>query len=112
MAMGLPVISTFHGGIPELVEDGVSGFLVPERDADAIAAKLSYLIKYPEAWPGMGRAGRARVEEKYDMNKLNDELVEIYQQLVNSDVNCVGAGLETGFQNKQVTELSKPALTL
>ncbi|HEY9707578.1 MAG TPA: colanic acid biosynthesis glycosyltransferase WcaL [Oculatellaceae cyanobacterium] len=112
MAMGLPVISTLHGGIPELVKDGVSGFLVPERDADAIAAKLSYLIKYPEAWPGMGRAGRARVEEKYDMNKLNDELVEIYQQLVNSDVNCIGTGLETGFQNKQVTELSKSALTL
>ena len=112
MAMGLPVISTLHGGIPELVEDGVSGFLVPERDADAIAEKLSYLIKYPEAWPGMGRAGRARVEEKYDMNKLNDELAQIYQQLVNSDVKCLGTGLETGLQNKQVTEFSKSTLTL
>ncbi|HBW33808.1 MAG TPA: colanic acid biosynthesis glycosyltransferase WcaL, partial [Nostoc sp. UBA8866] len=43
MAMGLPVISTRHGGIPELVTDGVSGFLVPERDAEAIAHKLTYL---------------------------------------------------------------------
>ncbi|MDY7021423.1 MAG: glycosyltransferase, partial [Cyanobacteriota bacterium] len=40
MAMGLPAISTYHGGIPELVEDGVSGFLVPERDAEALAEKL------------------------------------------------------------------------
>jgi colanic acid/amylovoran biosynthesis glycosyltransferase len=87
MAMGLPVISTFHGGIPELVEDGISGFLVPERDADAIATELSYLIENPQLWEGMGKAGRARVEEMYDMNKLNNELVEIYQQLVNSDVS-------------------------
>ena len=82
MAMGLPVISTLHGGISELVEDGVSGFLVPERDADAIAQKLAYLIEHPEVWEGMGKAGRMRVEEKYDMNKLNDELVEIYQQML------------------------------
>lgn len=86
MAMGLPVISTPHGGIPELIEDGISGFLVPERDADAIAEKLSYLIEHPEVWPQMGQVGRAQVEEKYDMNKLNDELVEIYQQLLNSEL--------------------------
>lgn len=86
MAMGLPVISTLHGGIPELVEDGISGFLVPERDAMAIAEKLSYLISHPEVWHQMGRAGRARVEADYDMNKLNDELVETYQQLLTTDL--------------------------
>jgi colanic acid/amylovoran biosynthesis glycosyltransferase len=86
MAMGLPVISTTHGGIPELVEDGVSGFLVPERDVEAIATKLSYLITHSELWENMGKAGRARVEEKYDMNKLNDELVEIYQQMLRSEL--------------------------
>lgn len=112
MAMGLPVISTFHGGIPELVEDGVSGFLVPERDADAIAEKLSYLIEHPQVWPQMGRIGRARVEEKYDMNKLNDELVEIYQQLLNSEVNCQGSNKITNLPYTQVTELEKSALTL
>jgi colanic acid/amylovoran biosynthesis glycosyltransferase len=84
MAMGLPVISTYHGGIPELVEDGVNGFLVPERDTDAIAQKLAYLIEHPERWESMGKAGRHRVEEKYDMEKLNDELVQIYQNLLPS----------------------------
>lgn len=82
MAMGLPVVSTYHGGIPELVEDGISGFLVPERDADALAEKLSYLMEHPEIWPQMGQAGRAYVEKHFDMHKLNDELVEIYQQLL------------------------------
>ena len=66
MAMGLPVVSTWHGGIPELIEDGVSGFLVPERDVDAIATKLSDLIEHPEQWPAMGKAGRACVEAQYD----------------------------------------------
>lgn len=84
MAMGLPVIGTLHGGIPELIEDGVSGFLVPERDADAIAEKLIHLIEHPEKWPLMGKAGRAYVEKHYETNKLNDELVEVYQELVNT----------------------------
>jgi colanic acid/amylovoran biosynthesis glycosyltransferase len=81
MATGLPVVSTRHGGIPELVEDGVSGFLVPERDADAIAAKLLYLAEHPEAWPALGKAGRRRVEADYDMSRLNDELEHIYEDL-------------------------------
>ncbi|PSB01507.1 glycosyltransferase [Merismopedia glauca] len=85
MAMGLPVISTYHGGIPELVEDGVSGFLVPERDAETLAEKLSYLIDRPEQWEAMGKAGRAFVEAHYNLNKLNDELVKIYQQVLTKD---------------------------
>ncbi len=82
MVMGLPVIATLHGGIPELVKDGISGFLVPEKDSDAIAEKLIYLVEHPEIWSQMGQAGRAYVESNYDMNKLSDELVKIYHQVV------------------------------
>ena len=82
MAMGLPVVSTFHGGIPELVQDGVSGYLVSERDAMAIAKKLHFLIINPDLWREMGWAGRKFVEQNYDMNRLNDELEQIYARLV------------------------------
>ena len=81
MAIGLPVVSTYHGGIPELVEDGISGCLVPERDVDALAEKLGYLIEHPEIWSQMGRAGRAYVEAHYNIHKLNEQLIKIYQQL-------------------------------
>ena len=85
MAMGLPVISTFHGGIPELVENGISGYLVPERDPEAIAARLIDLLEHPERWPEMGRAGRLFVEKNYDLDRLNDALASLYQSLLNDD---------------------------
>ena len=86
MAMGLPVIGTLHGGIPELVEDSVSGFLVPERDETAIAQKLIYLIEHPEIWQQMGLSGRKKVETHYDTDKLNSELVELYQQISSNNL--------------------------
>ncbi len=84
MAMGLPVLSTYHGGIPELVENGVSGFLVPERDADALAERLGYLLDHPERWPELGIAGQRFVERHFDIQMLNDRLVQIYDQLLSS----------------------------
>jgi len=81
MAMGLPVIATRHAGIPELVDDGVSGFLVPERDIGALVDGLVRLIDHPETWGAMGRAGRRKVESEFDMNKLNDELLALYNGL-------------------------------
>ncbi len=82
MAMGLPVVGTKHAGIPELVTDGVSGFLVPERDVHSLAERITYLIENTEIWPKIGRAARAVVENRYDVNKLSDELVGIYQGLL------------------------------
>ena len=82
LAQGLPVLSTWHSGIPELIQDGKSGFLVPERDADALTEKLAYLLEHPQEWPQMGRAGRDYVEKHYDINILNDQLVLLYQQLL------------------------------
>jgi colanic acid/amylovoran biosynthesis glycosyltransferase len=80
-ARGLPVLSTLHNGIPDGVLDGESGFLVPERDVDALAAKLSYLVEHPQVWAKMGQAGRTFVEKNYDINNLNNQLVEIYQKI-------------------------------
>ncbi|HHP7230886.1 MAG TPA: glycosyltransferase [Xenococcaceae cyanobacterium] len=82
MAMGLPVIATHHGGIPELVTDGVSGLLVPERDTRAIAEKLQYLLANPQIWQDMGLNGRKFVEQHYDIKQLNQELVTIYNRVI------------------------------
>ncbi|MBM3777380.1 MAG: colanic acid biosynthesis glycosyltransferase WcaL [Acidimicrobiia bacterium] len=82
MALGLPVVSTWHSAIPELVQDGVSGFLVPERDVDALAGRVGWLADHPEAWPGFGRAGRAHVEASYSIRALNVRLAGVYEELV------------------------------
>lgn len=79
LARGVPVLSTYHSGIPELIQDHKSGFLVPERDAEAIAQKLRYFCQYPEKSVEMGRVGRDWVERFYDINKLNDQLVNLYE---------------------------------
>ena len=86
MAMGLPVISTVHGGIPELVQEGIAGYLVPERDVAALAASLDRLLQQHHRWPTMGQAGRAYVEEHFNIQTLNNQLVSRYQDLLHTEV--------------------------
>ena len=81
LAMGLPVVSTQHSGIPELVDDGVSGYLAPERNAEALAEKLAYLIDHAQHWEKMGRAGRDRVEKDFNIEYLNTNLLNIFSEL-------------------------------
>lgn len=81
-AVGLPIIATNVGGVFQAMIDGKSGFLVPERDVDALTEKLKYLIEHPEMWQKMGRAGRKHVEDNYDIDKLNDRLEKIYKNLI------------------------------
>ena len=78
MATGLPVIATAHGGIPELVEDGVSGFLVPERDPPALQERIEWLLSNPAAWADLAKAGRRQVEQQYNLETWNDLLVQRY----------------------------------
>lgn len=82
MATGLPVVSTRHSGIPELVQHGVSGLLAPERDVGALAAQLGLVLAHPERWSDMGRAGRQAVEAGFDADRLNDLLVERYRSIL------------------------------
>lgn len=85
-AAGLPVLSTLHCGIPEIVLDGESGWLVPERDVDALAAKLCYLVERPQIWPKMGGKGRGFVEKYFSADRLSDRSVEIYQGLLTGEL--------------------------
>lgn len=65
MSMELPVVSTNVGSIGEVVVDGVTGYLTPEGDADALTEKVLYLLGNPDKAKEMGKAGRKRVEEKF-----------------------------------------------
>jgi colanic acid/amylovoran biosynthesis glycosyltransferase len=65
MATGLPVIGTFHGGIPELVIPGENGDLVPERDPSALAAAIARMLDDQTKWAALGAAGRKKVVTEY-----------------------------------------------
>jgi colanic acid/amylovoran biosynthesis glycosyltransferase len=81
-AVGLPVITTIHNGLPEGMLDKQSGFLVPEKDVAALAERIHYLATHPEVWPSMGAAGRAFIQDKYEINKINDRLIRIFDELM------------------------------
>ena len=82
MSMCLPVVSTFHSGIPELVKDGVSGYLVPEKDAGSLAEKVSHLILNPNLRTKMGKKGRSIVDSDYNIERLNTTLVSRFKQII------------------------------
>jgi colanic acid/amylovoran biosynthesis glycosyltransferase len=82
LSMGIPVVSTRHSGIPELVQDGVSGYLVPERDADALADRILELIGQEQVWTKMGYAGREHVFAHYNSDALNTRLESIFYSLL------------------------------
>ncbi|MEA3514576.1 MAG: radical SAM protein, partial [Nanoarchaeota archaeon] len=81
MACGLPVVSTFHSGIPELVVDKKSGFLAEEGNVEEICEKMRILIQNPELRKSMGISGRKTVEEEFDIRKLTPKLEKIYDKL-------------------------------
>jgi colanic acid/amylovoran biosynthesis glycosyltransferase len=80
-ASGLPVVGTTHSGIPEAVEDGVTGFLVPERDAGVLAARLADLLASKPLRSEMGAAARQLAERKFDRRTLTMRLESIYDEV-------------------------------
>lgn len=80
--IGLPVISTYHSGIPEIVKDGETGFLVKERDSKGLEEKLSILIENPSLRKEMGEAGREFIKN-FSRKKRLEKLEEIYSKLLN-----------------------------
>jgi colanic acid/amylovoran biosynthesis glycosyltransferase len=76
---GLPIVSTTHAGIPEIVDDGNAGILVPERDAMALTNALRELIDHSDRWPEMGRAGRSNIEAHHSIEVVVYELLDLYR---------------------------------
>jgi len=82
MAMGKPVISTNVGGIPEVVQDGVTGILVTPRNSKALAHAIIRLFNDSQLGKSMGNAGRRRVEEHFTLQAHVQRIEEIYLEIL------------------------------
>jgi glycosyltransferase involved in cell wall biosynthesis len=82
MMAGLPVVATRVGGVPELVEDGVTGVIVPPRDSEALAAALKRLLADPGLRSRMGRAGQERAFRDFAGDRMARETEELYEELL------------------------------
>jgi colanic acid/amylovoran biosynthesis glycosyltransferase len=85
MATGMPVVSTTHCDIPELVQHGVTGLLAEERDVLGLVNHLSWLAANEGRWLQMGKAARQRVETEFDARLQGRRQVELYANLLESD---------------------------
>lgn len=83
MATGLPVLSSIHAGIPELVADGIDGFLVAERDVDAYVDRMDALVTLDRE---SGKRARAKIENTFNMKTQNEKLIDIYRGAIDANV--------------------------
>ena len=82
LAMEVPVVSTPVSGIPELVQHGETGLLVPERSASSLAATITRLAQDKPLRQKLAQQGRTKVEKDYDITKNVSQLVELFQQVI------------------------------
>lgn len=100
MASGLPVVSTRHAGIPELIEHQRTGYLAPEKNDMELAKGIQFFIENPDIWTDYTVRARKVIEEKFDVNK---QIIE--QQRLYSLVNTVKT--ETATKKKTKAETKK-----
>jgi glycosyltransferase involved in cell wall biosynthesis len=84
MACGLPVVATAVGGIPEVVQDGVNGALVPASNPQALADALVRYVEDGARVAAHGAAARERIERNYSVAAMVDAYTALYDQLCNS----------------------------
>ena len=82
MYSGLPVIATNVGGIPEVVKDGETGFLVPPRDSKALSEAILTLIDNPEMAKSMGEKGRTVAASKFTGERYARDMEKLYASLM------------------------------
>jgi colanic acid/amylovoran biosynthesis glycosyltransferase len=83
-SMGVPVVSTWHGGIPEVVSAGKTGLLVPERDHEALADALLAVLTDDRLWERLSRASHADIAERFDLTTQTAILEIIYDRVIGS----------------------------
>ncbi len=97
MAMAKPCVSTAVSGIPELIEDGQSGLLVPERDPIALADALGRLLDDLPLAGRLGQAGRAKVDRAFNLDKITDQLLHLFNSELAGKTNPKWQSLATSL---------------
>ena len=82
MAAGLPVIASERSGARDCVTEGKDGFLVPARNVDALAERILWCYEHPDETMTMGRAARAKIEERFTLSHYEERQVAMYRSLV------------------------------
>lgn len=82
-AIGRPIVTTDSIGCRDVVDDGINGFLVPPRDSELLAQKLRLLIENEDMRVSMGKASREKAEREFDLEKVMEKHLEIYDKLKN-----------------------------
>jgi glycosyltransferase involved in cell wall biosynthesis len=100
MATGLPVAATQHGGIPEAVEHGRTGWLVTEEDHVALANAMQEITRSPRALAEMGLCARAAVAARFGQEAQIDQLESFYEEAI-----AMNAAAEPA-KSKSMTELA------
>ena len=81
MMFGLPVISTSEGGIPDIVQDGETGFIVDKQNPNKLAEKIKYLIENPDNAILMGKKGKEHFLEYYTLEVFEKRLTHVLNQI-------------------------------
>ncbi|WP_260398211.1 glycosyltransferase [Peribacillus simplex] len=104
MASGLPVVSTQHAGIPELIEHQRTGYLAPEKNDIELAKGIQFFLEHPEIWNNYTERARKVIEEKFDVNKQIIEQQRLYS-LVNTTETKTETKTEAEMETKTETEM-------
>ena len=81
MSMEKPVVSTYHAGIPQAIQDGVNGLLVNERDNEALSAALEKLIQDQQLRRSLGVAARKTIVTNFSANSMEDKIQAVFAKL-------------------------------
>ena len=87
MAYKCTCIASEVGGIPQVIEDGVDGILISPKDQESLKHAIRKVILDQEMQDRLGKAGRIKVEQEFELKKCMDKLVKIYQNLLINKLN-------------------------
>ena len=83
MALAKPVIATNGGGNGEIVNDGITGFLIEPNQSETLCEKVEYLLKNKKKALEMGRSGKERVVKEFSLERMTNDFIELYEKSIN-----------------------------